>query len=526
MYKLMIVDDEFKTRQTLYRYVPWLNMGITSVEQAEDGKQALQKSIAFAPDILLTDVRMPHMNGIELAKELRTLLPRCKIIFLSAYSDVEYLKNAIKLQAFDYIEKPLDLEEIECVIKSVVSACSEDQQQWEMEKKLQEQEDEQLMVRKQHLALSLCGIGEKREPGTMTVDLDHKDIRFPLTGTFVSIAFQYRAAECFSGELSYRPTPELHQLECQLSDLGFCCLTGPIKHGHWVMQVRMPSPLAIPSLRQAAQGYIEDCRNKLTDVFVAIGGAVDDLFSLPSSYKQASSLSKRSFYLGYSQVLVFENDSSPVYSFDPLLTEQWFHHLRKDQFKEAENQIRQFVSELRLCPDTPVEQIKNVFYSLFHQLRQWNQKSAGLSVRVSAQRLSDADLMDSLSTLDEYEEFLLRELQSVSYEERGKTGSIVSRIAHIIREQAGNQNLTINSIAGQLFLTPSYICLLFKNETGMTVNQYLTSVRMEMAKALIAQHKIHEVAKRVGYTDTKYFTKIFKKEVGWTPSEYRERLRP
>ncbi|MFD0716898.1 response regulator [Paenibacillus sp. GCM10027626] len=523
MYKLMIVDDESRTRQTLFRYVPWTEIGIADVEQAEDGRHALQLSEIFAPDIVLTDVRMPRMNGIELARELRTRLPRCKVIFLSAYSDVDYLKNAIKLQAFDYIEKPLDLDEVGRIVQSAVSVCDADQQQWDRERRLQGQE---LMLIKQQLALSLCGNGVKPIAGQKS-ELNHPDIHFPLSGTFVSLVFQGRTAGSASGNAAYQPIPELMLLERLLSDIGVCCLTAPLKHEGWVLQAAMPSPSTLPLLRKAVWDYIEMCRSKQTDMFAAVGGAVDALTSLPDSYNQAHALAKRLFYVGYSQVLVLDCDFPLVYSFDPLLAEKWLRYLCNHQPEEAERLIRQFTQQLRCHPDTPAEQVKHVFYTLFHQLCQWIQKYAGLSVRDHSDRLPlpDASAFDTLSTLDEYEELLLQELQSASVGERGRTGSIVSRMIHIIREQAGNQNLTINAIAGQLFLTPSYICLLFKNETGMTVNQYLTSVRMEMAKNLIAKYKIHEVATQVGYTDTKYFTKIFKKEVGWTPSEYKERLR-
>lgn len=523
MVKLLIVDDEVKTRQTLYRYVPWFDLGIVDVEQAEDGLQALQKSVAFVPDIVLTDVRMPRMNGIELAKELRAVLPRCKIIFLSAYSDLEYLKTAIKLQAFDYIEKPVDLEEIGRVIKSVVAEYRKDLQQWNVERKLREHER---MLRARQLAVSLCGIGEKPEPERIVDELLHPDIRFPTTGTFVCLSIRFEAAEDGIEELSVPSPPELQQLDRRLSDLGFGCLMGAIKQESWVMLAAMPSSSSMPELRQTVEDYARECGNNGANVCIAIGGPVGDLFSLPDSYKQASSLSKRSFYFGYAHVLTFDNEPSRVYSFDPHLQEQWLRHLRNNQLDEAIRLIRQLVSELRQHPDTPVEQVKNLFYSLWIQLYQGPRKLAGLSVHENGNRLPEADALASLSTLEQYEEFLLRETESVANENSGKTGGVVSRIAHIIREQAGNQNLTINSIASQLFLTSSYVCLLFKNETGLTVNQYLTSVRMEMAKQLIARHKIHEVAKRVGYTDTKYFTRLFKKEVGWTPSEYRERLRP
>lgn len=121
MIKALIVDDEKNTRDSLREYVSWSAMGVDSVETAKNGLAALELAERNMPDLLLTDIRMPKMNGIELATKVRALSPECRIIFLSGYADKEYLKEAIHLKAVSYIEKPLDVKEIEFVIMKAIA---------------------------------------------------------------------------------------------------------------------------------------------------------------------------------------------------------------------------------------------------------------------------------------------------------------------------------------------------------------------------------------------------------------------
>ena len=120
--KLMIVDDEKLTRDGLVNSIEWGELGIDAVAQADDGLHGYELSKAFRPDIVLSDVRMPRMTGIEMAEKLQADNGNVSIIFMSGYSDKEYLKAAIKLKAVSYVEKPIDLEEIK---EAVRRACRE-----------------------------------------------------------------------------------------------------------------------------------------------------------------------------------------------------------------------------------------------------------------------------------------------------------------------------------------------------------------------------------------------------------------
>lgn len=123
MLKLIIVDDESMTRQGLSEWISSGDFGIEVVGKAEDGILGLELALEKKPDIILSDIRMPRMNGIEFTSAVREKLPDVKIIFLSGYSDKEYLKAAIKIQAVDYVEKPVDMEELKKVIKNTVAIC-------------------------------------------------------------------------------------------------------------------------------------------------------------------------------------------------------------------------------------------------------------------------------------------------------------------------------------------------------------------------------------------------------------------
>ena len=117
---VLIVDDEKTTRQGLLNHIDWKKFDISEIREAQDGTDALELCKTYIPDIMISDIRMPIMNGIELCTNIRELYPECKIIFLSGYSDKEYLKSAIHLGVIHYVEKPIDLSEMEEAIGKAV----------------------------------------------------------------------------------------------------------------------------------------------------------------------------------------------------------------------------------------------------------------------------------------------------------------------------------------------------------------------------------------------------------------------
>ena len=118
-FTVLIADDEAMPRTVLQNYIPWEELSVTSVYPATDGEEALEMARRFRPEIIISDIKMPHLSGLEMAAAVREFLPDCQFIFLSGYSDKEYLKGAIRLRAANYVEKPLDLEEITAAVREI-----------------------------------------------------------------------------------------------------------------------------------------------------------------------------------------------------------------------------------------------------------------------------------------------------------------------------------------------------------------------------------------------------------------------
>ena len=128
-FSVLIVDDEKMPREILHRYIPWQSYGVTEIYEAEDGESALALVREKSPDIIISDMKMPRMNGLALAQEVRSILPDCQFVFLSGYSAKEYLKGAIRLKAASYVEKPINLEEINEVLTEIAEHLRKMQQQ-------------------------------------------------------------------------------------------------------------------------------------------------------------------------------------------------------------------------------------------------------------------------------------------------------------------------------------------------------------------------------------------------------------
>lgn len=130
MYRLIVTDDDYNYLSRMVRYMDWQALNIEVVGQAQDGKEALEMCSTLSPDILLTDVKMPHVSGMELARYVREHLNLCQIIFMSVYSEKDDLKTAIKMRAIDYIEKPVDIAALNDALLRAISILKENRREY------------------------------------------------------------------------------------------------------------------------------------------------------------------------------------------------------------------------------------------------------------------------------------------------------------------------------------------------------------------------------------------------------------
>lgn len=205
MIRLLVVDDESATRNGIVRHLDWRQLGVGLVEEARDGLEGLEIARLLHPDIVISDIRMPGMNGVEFITHIRDLYPECKIIFLSGYSDKEYLKAAIHLGAISYIEKPINIDELQETVKRAVDQVHSDEYKAQ-KAKLDQDENEKMQVNNRAISSVLKYINKNYGNQDLSVKTLAQHVF--LTQTYLSSLFKRETGQTIS---EYITAYRIHQ---------------------------------------------------------------------------------------------------------------------------------------------------------------------------------------------------------------------------------------------------------------------------------------------------------------------------
>ena len=525
--KLIIVDDEKTTREGLLEYIPWKELGIEVVEDAEDGVKALELAMRIQPDIILCDVRMPRMNGIELAARIKESLPECKIIFLSGYSDKEYLKSAIQLKAFSYVEKPIDMEEIKNTVQNAVSICMEEKGKKRIEGEMKSKLNESIHLVKQKLALELLNSSVNTE--TLWEKFDSAGLDFPADGDFITIILKLNVYERISiAEQEHYNNLIFKTLEEKFNEISvnylLCCNNEHmIIHIHDKKIENSHITQVIPDiLQKSVRGILQ---NKCT-LSIGVGKRIHGVKNILQSYQTALTAVRKQFFRGYDSIIFYEDKKMDSYDFSEEISVQFVEYLKEDKKEEAVSLIKKISDNMRQHDNTDINYIKNIFFNLLLQLYKIAEER---DIHITGQGNEKKflwEIISNLQTLQEIKEHIIDKISTVfqQIEEKDTKSKAVFEAMKYIQKNYPDENLSIKSIADYTYLTPTYLCLIFKKETGKTINQYITEIRIGKSKEYLKDRKIklYEIANKIGYSNANYFAKIFKKVVGSTPSEFRE----
>lgn len=526
--KLVIVDDEKATREGLRDYIPWKELGIGVVEDANDGVNALELALRLKPDIMLCDVRMPRMNGIELATELREKLPDCKIIFLSAYSDKEYLKSAIHLKAVNYVEKPVNLEEVIGVVRETVELCMEERKKKETDTNIRSKLEESTVLVYDKLVTDLTSSHIKREE--VLENIKFLKIDFPVEGDYITGIVKFRWQDLAAAEIQELMNSVLEGVDIVLKAASLCFVQGFKDNEHLIIHMNLKeygNQSRLKTLFIKIKESINEVINKKGMFFIGVGKRSNEFWKCYESYQTAVLVMQKQFFLGYNNVEFYEDRPTAVYCFDESLKKQFVDFLKNDKKEAAIVLLKHIVDDIKRHDNTLVDQVKNIFFNLaICMLKVAEERAMWITDRNDREKYL-WEVVSGASTLCDIEEYIINKIE-LMYElinqKEGK-GNTVYDIVKFVNNNYFDENLSIKTIADHTYLTPTYLCLIFKNGTGKTINNHITEVRMEKAKEYLKDRrvKLYEVASKVGYTDANYFAKAFKKLIGLNPSEYRER---
>lgn len=519
--KILIVDDEELTRTGLSAAVVWEKYGIHQVLQADDGVNGLRLALENHPDIILCDVRMPRMDGITMLERIEKENWDPVIIFMSGYSDKEYLKAAIQLKAIDYIEKPIEQSQLQAVIQKAVERCNVRKLQAEAGATHELQTQSELAYR-----FTVPYASNAKE-----VD----ELCQALSENYGYEAFKYIT----SFIVRLKSVPEEHY---DISDI-YKALRGFLKN------MKMKSIYTEKrSYYLIFHVYGDICPQK--DTLRRIAGQIGELVKHFGEYQIAigdTQKGRENAYKSYSSAVI-------------LLQSAFFGTVGKiisdDTLEQSETltieQVRRFASEY----DKAIEQgeksqalaaleglsvlenhtgrlvlenqIKAIYHDMLLQLFRARKKK-GLVTDLSLEnRETIMDGVEKCFFFAQLHEMLWSRTQDYfSDTEKDVTDNPTIRmIREYISEQYANPDLSVKSISDYVAMSTSYACTYFKNETGITINNYITDYRMKKAKQLLTdpRNKVNEISAKVGYSDGNYFAKSFRKYTGLSPSEYREQV--
>lgn len=519
MQRLLIVDDDVSTRNGLMRHIPWKKHGINMVQTAGSGQEALSICERFQPDIVLSDIRMRGMNGIEMCTVLHKKFPDCQIIFISGYSDKEYFKGAITLGAVSYVEKPVNPQELENAIQEAVIRARINQTRKSADERLSQ--NASYIKRETFLAL-LKGAGQ-------TPELE-KNIAYSKLLPEGSSPYRIYVIRTEKPIMNIRLFQDRFTalLEETEPDSGITILHGEFTDNRHL--VLLTSGSEHPDLSESGiTSALSRIAGKTVEgirIFLSIGKQVHDGFQLDSSYKHACELERSVFFLGYGQMCCMERKKERI-RFNEGLYDQFTGALTTGNEKIAEEILDQIHNILEDGEVVQSSFVSNIYFSLLSRIFQQyhrifpdrqNDLEARLEIKIAE--------LESIDTLETLHRFMFEQIQTLTEENfrEEQNDSVVLQITRYIQQNYFRKELSNKSLAEQVYLTPTYLSYLFKQKTGITIGKYLTDTRIERAKELLKEKKfkLYQIAEQVGYDDPNYFAKIFKKIVGVTPSEYRE----
>lgn len=515
--KLLIVDDEELTRTGLTDSIDWKSLGIQKLFHAEDGISGLRIAKDIKPDIVLCDVRMPRMDGIQLVEKLEDLLPNSAFIFMSGYSDKEYLKAAIRLKAVNYVEKPLNPTE---VINSVKDACQC------VRRNMKTVKNELYYSRGTASSLASALTSPYRESKeTITALIKELGLKKSSHVSFTSYLVKQEQNIADSDIIDHM----LGDFENFLSPSHMQVYYVSKYIQYHIFHIVSPYPPSNRTLDRVS-GFLKSYFEQTGVYYISIGKTAVGISKAYESYAHAVSLMQSGFFFDSGTVFTQETMTAEP-SGNPGLIEDgcWVSGLSETVLSKnldaAKKLLLRLYKNFYQCQGIFPHQVKDLYYKLFMVLEDCRQQ---LKLAPAIEQEHVMKLLENCFSFQELHQNLVKKAELLNEKAQSYVpeNSTIFLIKDYIRSHYSDESLSVCDISNQVFLSASYVCTYFKNETGQTINQYLTDFRIKKAKELLAdpRYQITDISKKVGYSNGNYFSKSFKKLTGLSPSEYREKM--
>ena len=535
LYSIILVDDEEEVRKSIIKQIDWESAGFQVVGDAENGEDALEKIEVLEPDVVLTDIRMPYMDGLTLAEKIRQRYPSTKVVIFSGYDDFEYAQKAIKLNVTEYILKPVNVEELTSILKRIKSNLDEEIEEKRNVSRLRENYRKSLPIIREQFFNDMV----HRRLADDLIESKLREYDIPITGArkWIIAAIDVEKSDDRSKKtLSLHEEEELVPIsvmqivrEKLKSYCRFSLFQSTAEAG-MVVIAALDDDNTTTGLIDVLGDICKETKRILeVPVTIGIGHSVTGLSKIAGSYQTAVE------GLGYKAVVgsgitIYINDMEPVGSCK----------LEFDNSDESD-----FISAVKFGPDEKIEAVMvrisgklesarvhyrqqqvYVFGVLNTVIQMIQQYDLNLE-EILGGELEYLNVIDKLQKREEFGEWLLKTArkmnQAINQERDMTTRQVIQQARQYIMDNYQNPDLSVEMICRHLHMSPAYFSTMFKKETGQAYIAYLTEIRLNKAVELLnkTDDKTYVIASKVGYQEQNYFSYVFKKKFGVSPTKFR-----
>lgn len=536
--KVFLVEDEMVIRRGIKNSIDWEKEGYIFCGEASDGELAYPMIIKEKPDILITDIRMPFMDGLELCKLVKKELPNIKILILSGYDEFDYAKEAIRLGVTEYLLKPISSGKLLEALNGVSESIRREKEDKDLVRKYMEEMRENTEHEKQkffeQMIAGNLSMADALETGKK-YEMNLSAGMYNLLLFRFTLGKENRKSGELLGEAEYaieKLTERLEYVfEFQRGVEGWAFLLMADNEEQMSERVKELSK----DLEEIMKNY------STIAYFGGIGQPVARLRELEESFREAERALAARFTMELNRIISVEDirmaqnvdtlDDIEITSFGEI--EKTRTMLEKFLNNGAEDEIDEFVDVY--INELPEENLKSVLMrqyiimDAYIVMMSFCEKIEGIEGEMQAQSEELKNSMKTIQTLEEiknYIRMLLKKIIGVRDTISGRRYSDIIEIAKDqIRKTYMSDEISLNTIAAEVGMSPSYFSSIFSKEMGKTFVEYLTEIRMDRAKELLmcSSMKTSEIGYEVGYKDPLYFSYIFKKTQNCTPKEFRAR---
>ena len=542
LYRIILVDDEEEVRKSIIRKIDWTAVGFAVVGDAENGEDALEKIENLEPDVVLTDIRMPYMDGLTLAERIRQKYPSMKIVIFSGYDDFEYAKQAIKLNVTEYILKPVNVEELTAILKRIKTNLDEEIEQKRNVNLLRENYKRSLPILREQFLKDL--ISRPMDGETVQTLLREYDI--PLAGAkkWIAIAVELELEQ----ELTQEEAPlPLHEEKNLIPISVMQILSENLKPSYRFSllsfsgsaDAKIAGIAAIDENNSQTElinilgDICKEIRKTLkVPVTIGIGHSAQKLENISRSFRSALDA------LGYRSVVgtgstIYINDVEPGIggklqfgSEEDSALMQAIKFGPEEKIRETVRGIVDRMNEARVHARQQQAYILSVANCMIQLIQQYDLNME----EIFAEDPLGPDpftVIQSMLNRENFSRWLyqtaLKINNALSRERDYAARQVIEKAKQYIMDNYQDPGLSVEQICRYLHMSPAYFSTMFKKATGQTYIAYLTEVRLNKAVELLnmTDEKTYVIASQVGYQEQNYFSYVFKKRFGVSPTKFR-----